>query len=204
MSRERIETGGVLTRAIRCIGLDELSPPVRPPVVALLLACVAWPLVALSIDAVDTTTGVVFYGPAPAASQLARWSAAGSAVFISAIVAGTVVGPVARRMLVTGAVVAFVVALAVSIAALPLIPAVLGQHVGAGCYDYSGGPCNYASSTNDLLFSFESAGLFFVAPLIEPVPVIILALGVAVWSLVVNRAESLSAAIDSGSTVVLP
>ena len=58
---------------------------------ALLLALVAWPLVAMTLGAVDLQQR-----GDPPASAISQWSAAAGAVFVSALVAGPIGGLVVR------------------------------------------------------------------------------------------------------------
>jgi hypothetical protein len=154
----------------------------RPTVLALLLATLSLPIVALTVGAVDEGAGLV---PRVPASDLQQWLAAASAVFISAMVAGMIGGPLVRRNSGGGAVLTFVIALAVAVPALPLLSALLGQYVGAGygCVDV----CSDATSSSNLILGFQSDLFLYFAPLAEPIPVLILALGVALWTIVVRR-----------------
>jgi ABC-type branched-subunit amino acid transport system permease subunit len=95
----------------------------QPTALALLLALVAWPIVAM-------TWGVGYRGQylnTPPESALVQWTAAAGGVFLSALVAGSIGGLVVRRNAVAGAIFTFVLALTVAILATTLAPAFLGQ-----------------------------------------------------------------------------
>jgi hypothetical protein len=82
----------------------------------------------------------------------------------------------------------FAIALIVAIAALPVLPAVLGRHVGAGCFYFGGGAaCDYGVTSNNLISGLWSDAFVVFAPLIEPIPLVILALGVGIWTFHVRR-----------------
>jgi hypothetical protein len=161
-----------------------------PTALALLFALVAWPLVALTMSAVYP----VHYVPGPElpASPLARWSAAASAVFLSALVAGPIGGLMVRRRLIAGGLATFAMALAVAIASLPLLPILLGQQVGVGCQSaiapgLSSSPCDPLITTTNLANNLQAVPFFWLAPFVEPVPVLVLAAGVSVWTAVVTK-----------------
>jgi hypothetical protein len=155
---------------------------------ALLLALLSWPLVVLTFDAVDTSRGSTFYrGTVAPASEVAQWTAGASAVFVSALVAATIGAPIVKRRARMGAALTFLVALLVAVPALPLLPAVLGQHVGAGCFFIGSDPCTYLTTTDDLFSGLRADAGFCLAPLIDPLPVLILGFGVAVWAYLVRR-----------------
>ncbi len=169
----------------------------RPTVVALALALVSWPFVTLMLVtmALGPTTvdanGAPLLSPPPVApaSPLAQWAGAAGAVFLSALVAGTVGGRVVKRNGVRGGLLTFVVALVVAIPATPLLPAILGQQVGFGCTSgiFGGTTCGYAVATNNLVDGVMSDAFFWLAPIVAPGPVLTLALGVAAWTAIVRR-----------------
>jgi hypothetical protein len=164
----------------------------RPTALALLFALLSWPLVALTLGAIDTSGGVAFNpNLALPATALGQWSAAASAVFLSALVGGTIGAPAVRRHAKMGGLFTFVIALLVATPALPLVPALLGQNVGAGCSSVlmsTAGPCSYyVATTNNLFYGLWSDAFFYFAPLVEPVPVLILAVGVGIWTAMVRR-----------------
>jgi hypothetical protein len=122
---------------------------VRPTALALLLALVAWPIVAMTLGAVDPNYNGI--GPVHHASALGQWSAAASAVFLSALVSGPIGGLVVRRNAIVGGLFTFVLALMVAIESVSLLPTVLGQEIGVACESaiapgFSSSPCDPTSS----------------------------------------------------------
>ena len=84
----------------------------------------------------------------------------------------------------TRACLTFVIALLVAIPALPLLPAMLGENVGVGRVCLDG--CWALTTTNNLRDGLFSDVFFMLAPFYEPVPVLILAVGVGVWTYLVR------------------
>lgn len=159
-----------------------------PTTIAVLFALSSLPIIALSLGAVDTTGDATFFenGRIPA-TGLGQWSAAASAVLFSAVIAGTVGAPLVRRHAKLGALVTFHLALLVAIPALPILPAMLGQNVGAGvlCLDM----CQAVSNTNNLLSGSYADLFFYFSPFFEPVPIATLIVGVGLWTPFVRRLE---------------
>src|SRR5664280_2750773 len=152
---------------------------------ALVLALVAWPLVALTLGVVDLQ-----HRGDPPAFALGQWSA--GAVFLPALIAGPIGGLVVRRSPVVAAVVTFVLALAVAIASVMLLPTLLGQDVGVACQSaiapgLSSSPCDPVIKTTNLVDDLQAVPFFWLAPFVEPIPVLILAVGVGVWTWVLTR-----------------
>ena len=157
---------------------------------ALALALVAWPLVALTLGAVYPYYDLV--GPERPASALGQWSAAGGAVFLSALVAGPIGSLMVRRNAIGGGVLTFVLALAVAVSSVMLLPVLLGQQVGVACEStlapgFSSSPCDPVIKTTDLVADLQAVPFFWLAPFVEPIPVLILAVGVGVWTAVLTR-----------------
>jgi hypothetical protein len=163
--------------------IDRINPNVLPALVALLLAACSLPVVALTLgatpgDAVVPTDRLGSFDPA-------RWAAAAGAVLLSALVAGATCASTVKRHAKAGAWLTFLVALLVAIPALPLMPAILGQSVGAGFVCV--GACSDMTSTTNLGHGLVSDLAFPLAPLLEPVPVVTLAVGVVIWTRLVRR-----------------
>ena len=161
-----------------------------PTILALVLALVAWPLVALTMTAVYPVHYVS--GPELPASPLARWSAAGGAVFISALIAGPIGVLVVRRNVIVGGLFTFLLALMVAIESVILLPLVLGQKIGVACQSaiapgFSSSPCDPTITTGNLSNDLAAVVFFWLAPLVEPIPVLILAVGVGLWTAVLTR-----------------
>jgi hypothetical protein len=161
------------------IAFGRIPRQVLPTGLALLFALLSLPLVALSFGATDSSGN---WAPATA---LGQWSAAAGAVTLAALVAGTIGAPLVRRNAGGGAAITFVLALLVAIPASPLLPWILGQNVGIGrvCLD----TCGSVTSTNNLGNSLRADLYFLLAPIVEPVPVATLALGVGLWTAAVRR-----------------
>jgi len=163
---------------------------VRPTALALLLALVAWPLVVSTMTAVYPVYDVG--GPELPASPLARWSAAGGAVFLSALVAGPIGSLAVRRNAIGGAMFTFVLALMVAIASVTLLPMILGQEIGVACESaiapgFSSSPCDPNITTRNLANGLQAVPLFWLAPFVEPIPVLSLAVGVSVWTVAIAK-----------------
>jgi hypothetical protein len=161
-----------------------LSRRSGPMALAVMFALLALPIVALTLGAVDTSTSFYQSEHAPA-SDIGQWSAAAGAVLLPAVIAGTIGGPMVRRHARIGAFITFQLALMVAIAALPLLPASLGQSMGVGvlCLD----ACGPVISTNHLDWNLWAEGFFYLAPFVEPVPILILVIGVGIWTPIVRR-----------------
>lgn len=158
--------------------LCELPGWSRPIALALFFALISWPFVALTLGAVEANQ----------TTTLDPWPAAASAVFPSAILASAIGGGSVRRRAIVGALFTFLTALVVAIAFLPLLPALLGQDIVAGCVSFSFGPCGSYAVDSTVPASGLSADVSFVlAPLSEPLPVLILALGVSLWTYLVRH-----------------
>lgn len=169
----------------------------RPTALALALALPSWPVVALTLGAVDPSRYVG--GGEPPASSLGQWSAAAGAVLFSALIAGTLGGLLVRRQAIMGGVVTFVLALWVAQATATVLPLALGEHVGVACRSAlgpgmsSGSPCDpIITTTNALDFGYDllRAGYLWLAPFAEPIPVLTLAVGVIAWTTILGRRPS--------------
>jgi hypothetical protein len=163
--------------------------PDKPTAIAMLLALISLPFVVLTFDAVDITGGGPFYPHMVApGSEPVQWMAAASAVFFSSLVAGTLGAIFVRRHVRAGAVATFAIAWLVAAPTLAIVPALLGGHVGAGCIEFGyGAQCAWAVTSDDLLNGVWSDAFFVLSPLIEPLPMLILAVGVAIWTHFVRR-----------------
>ncbi len=121
-----------------------------------------------------------------------RWTAAGGGVFLSALVAGSVGGWLLRRNARTGAILTFLLALASAIVGAQLLPAYLGQNVA--CWVYGPGPampCDPVTATGRVIVEdLQSLPLLLLfAPLVQPVAVLTLALGVTLWTRLLTPAR---------------
>jgi hypothetical protein len=159
-------------------------------VLALLLALVAWPLVAMTMSVGYRDQ---YIGAGLPASALSQWTAAGGGVFLSALVAGPIGGLVVRRDAIGGGVFTFILALTVAITGASLLPALLGQDVACWTVNAAGivSPCDPITTTARVIIeNLQSLPLLFLfAPLAEPVAVLTLALGVAAWTALLTRSR---------------
>jgi hypothetical protein len=166
----------------------------QPTVLALVLALVAWPVVAMTwgVGYRDQyiNTGV----PKPA---LVQWTAAAGGVFLSALVAGSIGGLVVRRNAIAGAMFTFVLALTVAIPAAALLPVFLGQQNVCDVANI-GSPCDPITATGHIIIDdLQSLPLLYLfAPFVQPVAVLTLALGVGIWVTVLKRVRRPGRAVD--------
>ena len=150
----------------------------RPIALALLLALVSFPFVAMTMGVVEANQPATPFGPWPAAS----------AVFPAALVASAIGGHTIKRQPLIGGLFTFLAALIVAIAFVPLLPALLGQNIFAGCVSFTSGPCGSYAVDSTIPASGLWADLSFIlAPLSEPMPVLVLAVGVSLWTYLVRH-----------------
>ncbi len=153
-------------------------------VLAVLMALVSLPFVAISLQEYAYTNylrDVAQLAP----SDPARWTAAAGAVLFSALIAGFVGGRISHNP--AGALLTFLLAWCLAIAAAPILPAALGQQVGFGgpiCIDSCWAPMSSVDPSNGAVVSFT---LFWLAPLFEPAAFLALLLGFALWYSLIAR-----------------
>lgn len=158
--------------------LIQLPPWSRPIALALLLALASFPLVAMTVGVVEANQPATPFGP---------WLAA-SAVFPAALVASAIGGHITKRRPLSGGLFTFLTALIVAVAFVPVLPALLGQNMFAGCVSFTFGPCGSYAVDSTIPASGLWADLSFIlAPLSEPLPVLILAVGVSLWTYLVRH-----------------
>jgi hypothetical protein len=161
-----------------------------PTFLALMLATVSWPIVALSLD-------LFVLGPAAPGSSspvvhslgffdLGRWVAAAGSIFSSALVAGTFCAPVARRHQVLGGLVTVTLAWIVAVFAAPVLPWLMGLSIGFDftCLDTCGALFDSGSGkaiANGPGSALAAAFWFWLGPTREPVSFATLLMGVVVW-----------------------
>ncbi|HEX7490283.1 MAG TPA: hypothetical protein VF337_01100 [Candidatus Limnocylindrales bacterium] len=155
----------------------------QPTALALVFALVALPIVVLGWDvgfrSYYINTGA--FDPTPA-----RWTAAAVGVFLPALVAGPIGGLVVRRNVLAAALFTFVLSLIVAVEGAAFVPSFLGGQgdicVGANI----GSPCDPITAVAHIIIDDIQALplLLFFAPFAEPVALLTLALGVAVWAIV--------------------
>lgn len=166
-----------------------------PTVLAVLLALLSLPLVAISLDAVQAPPGSdydslgFFEGcrfPVVALplNDLGRWTAAAGAVLAAALVAGTIGGLIVRGHAKLGGILTLLLAWEVAIAALPLLPWLF--HLDVSLYFGGWSSCGKPLEPNDGLRLAEQ-GLIPSSPLFEPVPFVLLLVGVVIWTKLLRR-----------------
>lgn len=191
---------------------------IHPTIMALLLAALAWPIVALTLDArVLQDVSRFSRLPPPAAlpaDDIGRWAAAAGAVFASALVAAPLGAALVRRDRNRAAAVTFLLAAIVGSTALPVLPTLLGRAVGFGygCGSSFGAyyDCAYALTNPlegflyPLLFALEWPLIIIVViansmgggrigmgdPSYGFLSLLLLSCGVCVWTLAVREVES--------------
>jgi hypothetical protein len=162
-----------------------------PSAIALMFALLSLPLVAMSINVVDTSHALREGSPSLARSNPGRWVAAASSTLISAAVAGWLGALLVRRHAIAGMVFTFLCALILGIAVLPILPALLGEHSGMVAFCIDG--CQAVIDSSDSVSGLRAALFFAWAPWLAPVSVGVLAAGVAVWTAIVRSIEAGSA-----------
>jgi hypothetical protein len=163
-----------------------------PTVLAVLLALVSLPFVALSLDAVQAPPGSdydsrgLFEGcrfPVDRLplTDLGRWTAAAGAVLAAALVAGTIGGLIVRRHAKLGGILTFLLAWEVAIAALPLLPWMFHLDMALGLGGWS---CGKPLDPSDGVALAEKG---LLGPFYEPVPFALLLAGVVAWTVLLRR-----------------
>jgi hypothetical protein len=159
--------------------LEGLTGPWIPTVIALALAILSMPLVASTFEPSDGTNARGL------ATPLAIWTAAAGSVIASALVGSRFGARRVRVRPVFGAVQTFIVALLVAVPMAPLLPILLGQRIALGWYCFFTCQSVYGSQFPP---GALAADLFLpLAPLVEPVPVALLAIGVTIWTVLVRH-----------------
>jgi hypothetical protein len=159
--------------------LVRLMGALMPTAIALALAVLSMPLVVATFDPSDGTSARGL------ATPTAIWAAAAGSVLVSALVASIVGAPMVRIRPVLGAVATFVVALLVAIPSAALLPSLLGQRIALGWYCFF--TCQTAYSTQYPPGALAADLFLPLAPLVEPVPVALLAIGVSIWTVLVRQ-----------------
>jgi hypothetical protein len=166
-----------------------------PTVLAVLLALLSLPLVAISLDAVQAPPGVgamncrgglidsrepCIYDGLPLA-DLGRWSAAAGAVLAAALISGTIGGWIVRRHAKMGGLLTVLLAWEVAIAAIPLLPATFHLDV-AFAHAEGWMPLIRSTEPTSGLSAAGNPSWVLISPLYEPVSLVLLLVGVVVWT----------------------
>ena len=153
---------------------------------ALLLAAVAWPIVALGWDVGlrGDYINLGVFDPAPV-----RWTAAAVGVFLPALVAGPIGGRLVRFNALAGALFTFALALVVAVEGATIAASFLGGNGDICDAANIGSPCDPISAAAHIIIDDLQALplLLFLAPFVEPVALLTLALGVALWAATLTR-----------------
>jgi hypothetical protein len=183
--RARGEAGRLGLSRARLATWARFEGRLLPVLLALALAALAWPVVALTLrvfvhhESYLNEAGREYVVSYLAAGDPARWAVAAAAVFASALVAGAFGAPLVRRHALLGG--WFTVTLAWLVAAMvaPAVPLLIGRELGFefGCID----TCSEWFGTG----SRDPWGLelmfFWLGPLAEPPSFAALVVGVAIW-----------------------
>jgi Regulator of chromosome condensation (RCC1) repeat len=168
-------------RRRRLVALTERLESFMPTYVAVALALLSVPLVALTIH-----PNVANAAGSPAA-PIDRWLSAAGAALVSAVVAGTLGGFAARRIGWIAIFPTFLLALVVAAPAAVIVPGIFGHPVAFVTI------CNFAADCSPILQSTDprnailASPLAVLAPLVEPVAVVTLAVGVVIWWLAIRH-----------------
>ena len=180
-----------------------------PTVLAVLLALLSLPLVAISLDAVQATprggamncTGsypdvftpdLCIYDGLPLTDP-GRWSAAAGAVLAAALLAGTIGGRIVRRHAKLGGLLTVLLAWEVAIASIPLLPATF--HLDVAFAQALGWMPAVRSTEATSGLSAAATWLVLISPLAEPVPFVLLLVGVVVWTKLLRRNQAADGAV---------
>lgn len=151
-----------------------------PTRLALVLAAVTLPFVVVSTAVYeDLAPPDMIVELSPLAAE--RLVTLIPAVIVAALLAGTVGGWLVRRRFRLGAVATFVMAWTVAIAALPLGPSLARLR---GCCDLGLG--GYGINTENVASGVLALAFVWISPLVAPIPLALLLLGVVVWARAVH------------------
>jgi hypothetical protein len=191
------ENGGELANAITDPG-DEFEGSLAtflldPVLVAILFALVSLPVVALSLNVADYGLGLGSdLNPIQVpAGDIGRWEGAFGAVLAAGLVGGVIGSALVRVNALWGGLLTLLIAWVVAIAALPVLPVLLGANhggaLGFGSFCPIGpGTCHAAITASDAVSGVKQVWLFWFAPLVAPAPFAALLLGIAYWTRVVR------------------
>ena len=179
---------------------DLLAQVLDPLLLALFLAVLSWPLVALFLPVADFGT-VRAFGEAPPQVPLmdpGRWEGAFGAVVAAGIVGGLVGAPLVRYKGILGILVTMAVSWMIAIAALPVLPVLLdgndGGNLGFAPFQLIVGEGYLPAVTATSTTSGVAPGLLgcFGGPAYAPGPFLLLLVGVVFWARQVRKWTSAS------------
>jgi hypothetical protein len=164
--------------------LQILTRPAGPTILALILAPLSLPIVALSLDAVSAPPDAYLATPARLAeADPSRWISAVGCVLVAALVAGTAGGVLVRRHARVGAILTFLLAWEMAIVALPVLPALLHLDVGFAYVCLDG--CGVAIESGNPVGALQLAVMpwaVLMSPFFAPIPFVTLLGGIFVWT----------------------
>jgi hypothetical protein len=179
-----------------------------PTALAVLLALVSLPCVAVTLDAVNIPPGGYLDGHAVRLGifDLGRWTAAAGGVLCAALVAGTIGGFIVRKYPAIAALLTFPIAWLVAMSTVPYLPWLLHQDVGFvyTCMDV----CSVWSQSSD-----PASGLGWVGPAVwllgwspyyEPFPFFALMIGVMAWARLLRERPSYAHHVPRRSPAAAP
>ena len=192
VARQRLRTHGQIAighgpigRAMRKLAYH----PAGPTVLAVSLALISWPFVALSLPVYERQGAgfsVSDVQPPLSPTDPVRWTAAASAVILSSVIAGFVGGWLIRHRRGPSYWTALPVAWICAIGGTTLLPALLGQHFGAVPICIDG--CGYTITTDNPGPNFLAAAIFFwLGPFIDSHALGALIVGFVAWSQILIR-----------------
>ena len=155
-----------------------------PLLVATGIALISIPILASTLGLFDILKGISSDTPTLPTDDIRRWTTVAGCAVPSVLAAATLGAPAVRRHRLTGGVFTFLVALGVAIAAMPMVLALLGQHLGAEkfCLD----ACSAIIESGNPASGLIADVCYAWTPLFEPMPMATLALGVSVWTAIVR------------------
>jgi len=164
-----------------------------PMLLAVLFAFVSLPIVALSMNVADYRLGLGsdLMPIQVSVTDPGRWEGAFGAVVAAGLIAGTMGALLVRANAMWGGLLTIVIGWVVAIAALPVLPVLLSSNhggalgFGSAC-PIGPGTCRAAITASDAASGLKQVLFFWLAPLVEPIPFVVLVCGVAYWTRMVR------------------
>lgn len=174
------------------MGIGSLSW-MAPALIAVDLALVTLPLIAVTLTVFDTTQLGYWNADVPTLDEAdpRRLTTAAGAVLSAALIAGLLGGPLVRRHRTMGALFTFVLASVAAITFYPVVPSMLHQHLGEAAVCV--GHCEPVVNSDDVLSGVKAVPFFALAVLVEPIAIFVLAVGVYIWA---GAVRSLVGSVD--------
>jgi hypothetical protein len=160
------------------------------------IALLSIPILAPTLGLFDTVKGISSDTPTLPTDDIRRWTTVAGCAVPSVLVAATLGAAAVRRHRLTGGIFTFLVALGVAIAAMPIVLALLGQHLGAEKFCLDG--CSAIIESGNPASGLIADVFYGWTPLFEPMPLATLALGVSVWTALVRTFFAVTSQPHSG------